>query len=305
MHQPVLLQETIENLITDPHGIYVDCTLGGAGHLGCLLASLACDAMVVGIDKDVDIIEQTRTTIQAPNVELVKSDFRFLTLILDNLAINQVDGIMLDLGVSSFQLDMAERGFSFHEDAPLDMRMNREQALTAWEVINYWSIHDITRILFEYGEEKHARSISNAIAINRRVKTIDTTLELANIIKDAVPARYRREKHPARKTFQALRIAVNEELEALRAVLPQAVEVLKPGGRLCVISFHSLEDRIIKQFLLAEARSCTCPPDFPVCICERRPALKLVSRKPIVPGDGEVASNPRARSAKLRVAEKK
>lgn len=304
MHQPVLLQETIENLVADPHGIYVDCTLGGAGHLGCLMAQLSTDATIIGIDKDAGVLRQTGDTIKAPNVVLVRSDFRHLGQVLGKLGIDQVDGIMLDLGVSSFQLDVTERGFSFHEDAQLDMRMNREQALTAWDIINDWPAQEITRILFQYGEERHARSISNAIETNRRLQTINTTLELAEIIKNAVPARYRREKHPARKTFQALRIAVNEELEALQEVLPQAVTVLKKGGRLCVISFHSLEDRIIKQFFQKESKTCICPPDFPVCICDCRPVLKLVNRKPIIPTDSEIAENPRSRSAKLRVAER-
>ncbi len=304
MHQPVLLQETIENLVTDPHGIYVDCTLGGAGHLGCLLAQLSSDAKIIGIDKDAGVLGQTGERIKASNVILVKSDFRHLGQVLGALGIIQVDGIMLDLGVSSFQLDVTERGFSFHEDARLDMRMNREQVLTAWEIINHWPVQDITRILFQYGEESHARSISNAIEANRRLHPIDTTLELTEIIKNAVPARYRREKHPARKTFQALRIAVNEEMEALQEVLPQAVTALKKGGRLCVISFHSLEDRIIKQFFQKQSKACICPPDFPVCICDCKPILKLVNRKPIIPNDGEIAENPRSRSAKLRVAER-
>ncbi|MEQ8200140.1 MAG: 16S rRNA (cytosine(1402)-N(4))-methyltransferase RsmH [Syntrophomonadaceae bacterium] len=304
MHQPVLLQETIENLITDPHGTYVDCTLGGGGHLGLLTAKLAPDATVVGIDKDADTLEHTRLELNAANVTLVKSDFRYLDKVLDDLGISRVDGIMLDLGVSSFQLDISERGFSFHEDARLDMRMNREQKLTAWDIVNCWGEEEITRILFDYGEENHARSISKAILKYRGQQPINTTLELAEIIREAVPARYRREKHPARKSFQALRMAVNEELEALREVLPQATAALKPGGRLCVISFHSLEDRIVKRFFQEQSRQCTCPPDFPVCICGCQPPLRVVHRRPIIPTEEEIACNPRARSAKLRVAER-
>lgn len=304
MHQPVLLQETIANLVTDRHGTYVDCTVGGGGHLSLLLDHLAPDATVIGLDKDADTLDNTRVRLAGDNLTLVKADFRQLDRVLYDLEIIQVDGIMLDLGVSSFQLDISERGFSFHEDARLDMRMNREQKLTAWDIVNGWTEAEITRIFFAYGEENHARSISKAIVKYRQQQQINTTLELAEIIKEAVPARYRREKHPARKSFQALRIAVNEELEALREVLPQAVAALKVGGRLCVISFHSLEDRIVKQFLQDQSRQCTCPPDFPVCICGCRPPLKLVHRKPIIPADAEITANPRARSAKLRVAER-
>ncbi len=304
MHQPVLLQETIENLVTDQHGTYVDCTVGGGGHLRLLLDRLAPDATVIGLDKDADTLNNTRVGLTGDNLILVQADFRQLGKVLNDLEIIQVDGIMLDLGVSSFQLDISERGFSFHEDARLDMRMNREQDLTAWDIVNGWTEAEIIRILFAYGEENHARSIGKAIVKARQQQQINTTLELAEVIKEAVPARYRREKHPARKSFQALRITVNEELEALQEVLPQAVAALKAGGRLCVISFHSLEDRIVKQFLQDQSRQCTCPPDFPVCICGCRPPLKLVHRKPIIPADAEITANPRARSAKLRVAER-
>lgn len=302
MHRPVLLQETIQNLITNPHGVYVDCTLGGGGHLNYLLDKLASDALVIGLDKDIDVLRQTQAVIKAPNVILVQSDFRELKKVLGDLDIAFVDGIMLDLGVSSFQLDTADRGFSFHEQAPLDMRMNRQQFLTARDIVNDFSEDEIARVLFEYGEESYARSISRAIVNCRKVRPIETTLELADIIIHSVPAKYRREKHPARKSFQALRIAVNEELDALREVLPQVIEVLRPGGRLCVISFHSLEDRIIKQFIQKQTKPCTCPPDFPVCICNRKPTLEMVYRKPIVPSEQECTENPRARSAKLRVA---
>jgi len=302
LHLPVLLQETIENLINDPHGIYVDCTLGGGGHLGYLAEKLAPDARVIGIDKDPEILRQTRLNIQAPNVTLIQSDFRYLKQVLQELDIELVDGIMMDLGVSSFQLDIPSRGFSFHEDALLDMRMNREQAFTAQDIVNSFEENEITEILFKYGEETYARSISRAIVNYRQLKPIENTLELADIIKGAVPARYRREKHPARKSFQALRIAVNEELEALREVLPQAIEALNPGGRLCVISFHSLEDRIVKQFMQEKSRTCICPPSFPICVCNHKAQLNMIKRKPITPSDEECENNPRARSAKLRVA---
>jgi 16S rRNA (cytosine1402-N4)-methyltransferase len=304
LHRPVLLQETIENLINNPHGTYIDCTLGGGGHLRYLAESLASDATVIGLDKDADILEQTGIYLAGLNVTLIQSDFRYLKQVLEDLEIERVDGIMMDLGVSSFQLDTAARGFSFHEDASLDMRMNRGQYLSARDIVNDFDEAEITDILFKYGEEKYARSISKAIVSYRGIKTITNTLELADIIKGAVPAKYRREKHPARKSFQALRIAVNDELEALREVLPQAVDVLKPGGRLCVISFHSLEDRIVKQFIQEKSKTCICPPSFPICICGQTAELKMIKRKPIVAGAEECEINPRARSAKLRVAAK-
>jgi 16S rRNA (cytosine1402-N4)-methyltransferase len=302
LHRPVLLPETVDNLITDPHGIYVDCTLGGGGHLRYLVEQLADDAIVIGMDKDQEILEQTRRQLSDLKVTFVQADFRNLRQVLSGLEIDLVDGIMMDLGVSSFQLDRAERGFSFHQDAPLDMRMNREQFLTAKDIVNSFAEDEIKTILFRYGEEVYAGRISRAIVNYRKSKDIESTVELAEIIKGSVPARYRREKHPARKSFQALRIAVNEELEALREVLPQAVEVLKPGGRLCVISFHSLEDRIVKHFMQEKAQTCICPPTFPVCVCEHQAQLKMIRRKPIVASAEESESNPRARSAKLRVA---
>jgi len=302
LHLPVLLQETIENLISDPHGIYVDCTLGGGGHLRYLAEKLASDARVIGFDKDADILKQTRVYLEGLNVTLIQSDFRYLKQALQDLNIELVDGIMMDLGVSSFQLDTAARGFSFHEDALLDMRMNREQLLNARDIVNSFDEGEITDILFKYGEENYARSISKAIVSYRKKKLIESTLELAEIIKGAVPAKYRREKHPARKSFQALRIAVNDELEALREVLPQAMDVLKPGGRLCVISFHSLEDRIVKQFMQEKSKTCICPPGFPICVCGQRPQLKMIKRKPITASVDECENNPRARSARLRVA---
>lgn len=302
MHRPVLLSETVDNLITDPHGTYVDCTLGGGGHLRYLVEQLADDAIVIGIDKDREILEQTRLQLSDLKVTFAQADFRNLRQVLRELEIDFVDGIMMDLGVSSFQLDRAERGFSFHQDAPLDMRMNREQFLTARDIVNSFAEDEIKTILFRFGEEVYAGSISRAIVNYRKSKDIESTLDLAEIIKGAVPARYRREKHPARKSFQALRMAVNEELEALRAVLPQAVEVLKPGGRLCVLSFHSLEDRIVKRFMQEKAQTCICPPTFPVCVCEHQAQLKMIRRKPIVASAEESENNPRARSVRLRVA---
>ncbi|MFY9121442.1 MAG: 16S rRNA (cytosine(1402)-N(4))-methyltransferase RsmH, partial [Syntrophomonadaceae bacterium] len=231
-------------------------------------------------------------------------DFRHLDKVLANYNITTVDGVLLDLGVSSFQLDIEDRGFSFHDDARLDMRMNRHHKLSAWDVVNNYDQADLTRILYQYGEEKYASSIARRIIKARQDRSIDTTLELVELIKSAVPPKYRREKHPARKTFQALRIEVNDELGAVEAVLPQAVDLLRKGGRLCVITFHSLEDRLVKRFMQWEARQCICPPELPICTCDHQARLEIITRKPILPSAEECQSNPRARSAKLRVAGK-
>ncbi|SHG94689.1 16S rRNA (cytosine1402-N4)-methyltransferase [Thermosyntropha lipolytica DSM 11003] len=304
MHKPVLLEETINNLVKDRKGVYVDGTLGGGGHLQRLMQELDPAARVFAFDKDKDIMEATKKKLPYPNITFIHADFRFMEERLFLYGIDKVDGIMLDLGVSSFQLDDPSRGFSFHEDARLDMRMNREEALSAWDIVNNYDEAEIARIIYEYGEERFARSIARAIVNSRKIKSIDTTLELVEVIKKAVPYAYKKEKHPARRTFQALRIAVNKELDALREVLPQAVRLLKTGGRLCIITFHSLEDRIVKDFMQREARECLCPPGMPVCVCGHKPQLKIVTRKPVVPSDEECSLNPRARSAKLRVAEK-
>lgn len=304
MHLPVLLNETISHLITNPHGIYVDCTVGGGGHLKLLAASLESDARIIGLDKDAYVLENTQQTFLDARISLVQSDFRYLAQVLEENKIPEVDGIMMDLGVSSFQLDDAARGFSFHEDARLDMRMDQSQALDAWQIVNEFGEEEISQILFTYGEERFARRIARVIGVKRKAKSIDTTLELVDIIKLAVPARYHRDKHPARRTFQALRIKVNGELEALEMVLPQALQVLKPNGTLCIITFHSLEDRIVKHFMKEKARGCICPPELPVCICKHQPELQINTRKPIEPGEEECESNTRARSARLRVATK-
>lgn len=302
MHQPVLLAPTIENLLTDIHGCYVDCTAGGGGHTRALLERLDQDASIVAIDRDEEVLNNTRLQVNDSRVRFIKGDFRDLKLVLNETGIEAVDGVMIDLGVSSFQLDQSDRGFSFHEDARLDMRMDRSQELSAWDVVNYYDAGEITGVLYRYGEEKYAKSIAAAIARQRIIAPIDTTLQLVEIIKKAVPARYCREKHPARKTFQALRIEVNHELEAVEAVMPQAVEVLRPGGHLCIITFHSLEDRLVKKFMQDESRTCICPPGYPVCICNHQPRLRLITRKPVVPDEAECDENPRARSAKLRAA---
>ncbi|NLW91575.1 MAG: 16S rRNA (cytosine(1402)-N(4))-methyltransferase RsmH [Syntrophomonadaceae bacterium] len=302
MHQPVLLGPSVENWLTDPHGCYIDCTVGGGGHTKALLEKLSQDAQVLAIDRDKDTLDNTRRQLTDNRVRFIEGDFRDLSVLLDEEGIKQADGIMIDLGVSSFQLDQAERGFSFHEDARLDMRMDRSEPISAWDVVNQYDPADIADILFRYGEEKYARSIAAAIVRQRIIKPIDTTLQLVEIIQGAVPAKYRREKHPARKTFQALRIEVNRELEAIEEVMPQAVEVLRPSGHLCIISFHSLEDRIVKTFMQKESKECVCPPGLPVCICKHQPRLRIIARKPIIADEEECEANPRARSAKLRVA---
>lgn len=303
LHQPVLFEETISYLRNKPDGIYVDGTVGGGGHLQGLLQVLDEEARVLALDKDLNTLEETRTKFQDdPRVIFIHEDFRHLSRVLAEHNVTKIDGIMLDLGVSSFQLDLEERGFSFHDDARLDMRMNRQDQLTAWDIVNTYDESELVRILAQYGEEKYARSIVKNIIKVRQEKPIDTTLELAELIKASVPASYRREKHPARKTFQALRMEVNDELGAIETVLPQAVEHLNPGGRLCIISFHSLEDRIVKRFMQWEERTCVCPPGLPVCTCNHQARLKILTRKPVQPTPEECQRNPRARSAKLRAA---
>ena len=290
--------------MTDRNGVYVDCTLGGGGHLARLIRSAGEKAHIIALDRDGETLAATRQKLDYPQITFVHEDFRHLARILNQLGINKVHGIMLDLGVSSMQLDTGARGFSYHEDAPLDMRMDTDQALNAREIVNQYSEEDLSKILYIYGEERYARSIARSIIKYRREKAIETTLELVDIIKSSVPARYSREKHPARRSFQALRIAVNGELDALEEVLPVALDHLLTGGRLCIITFHSLEDRIVKQFMQEKARDCICPPGFPICTCGHRADLKVLTRKPVLPGEDECNHNPRARSAKLRVAEK-
>lgn len=302
MHVPVLRDEVLKYLLGDPHGFYIDCTLGGGGHLRELLRHLSPKARVLAIDKDGEILKRTAQTIFHPGLRLVHDDFRNLDQILTEEEKGQAEGILMDLGVSSFQIDEACRGFSYHEDAELDMRMNRTQAIKATDLVNNLEQEELAQIIFTYGEERFARQIARAIVKHRSQGKILSTGELSEIIKGAVPARYRREKHPARRTFQALRMAVNEELEALEEILPKAVKALKPGGRLCVITFHSLEDRIVKRYFVGQALTCICPPRQPVCNCHHRPVLELVIRKAIVPNAAECSVNPRARSAKLRVA---
>jgi len=306
MHDPVLLSESISFLLTDPGGIYVDCTLGGGGHLNCLMEELNNEARVIAIDKDETVMNQTRSRfINKPNITFVYDDFKNLSHILSQNNVAAVDGILIDLGVSSFQLDESSRGFSYHNEATLDMRMDLNQELDAKYIVNHYSEQQLSQLIFTYGEERFARTIARNIAAYRAIKEIETTLEPAEIIKSSIPARYKRDKHPARKTFQALRIVVNGEMDSLNQVLPQTIEGLKSGGRLCIITFHSLEDRIVKQFYQQRALECICPPGMPVCTCNHQAELKIITRKPVIPKDEEINNNPRARSAKLRVAERR
>ena len=305
-HRPVLLEECLEALALRPDGIYVDGTLGRAGH-SLEIARRLTTGRLIGIDRDETAIIAARERLREhmAHVTLVHSNFDRIGEILEELHISGADGMLFDLGVSSPQLDDAQRGFSYMHDAPLDMRMDRTAALDAHQVVNQWSFEELRRILYEYGEERYAPAIARGICRARETAPIETTLQLVDVIKGSMPPQALREKqHPAKRSFQAIRIAVNSELDALPPMLNAACEHLKPGGRLAVISFHSLEDRIIKKTMQELATGCTCPPSFPVCVCGKKPKMKLISRKPILPGDAEVAENPRARSAKLRVAEK-
>ena len=305
-HKPVLLDECIEMLNIRPGGVYVDGTLGRAGHSREIVRRLTGGRLIC-IDQDMAAIRaaEERLAPWRDRVTLVHGNFSDLADILREAGVSGVDGALFDLGVSSPQLDDASRGFSYMQDAPLDMRMDNTAALTAREVVNTWSQEELRRILYEYGEERYAPAVARAIVRARETGPVETTLELAEIVRGAMPPAALREKqHPAKRTFQAVRIAVNGELDALPPMLEAAVDSLNPGGRLAVITFHSLEDRIVKQTLREQARGCTCPREFPVCVCGKKPKIRLVTRKPIVPGAAELSENPRARSAKLRTAEK-
>ena len=306
VHRSVLLLPTVEALAVRPDGIYLDGTLGGAGH-SYEIASRLTTGRLIGLDRDETALAAAGARLApfAGRVTLVHSNFADLAQVLDSLDIPAVDGMLFDLGVSSPQLDDAERGFSYMQDAPLDMRMDRTAGLTAYEVVNTWPEAELKRILYTYGEERYAPRIAAAIAARRAERPIATTLELADLIRSAMPAQALREKqHPAKRSFQAIRIAVNDELGAVERMLASAIDRLNPGGRLAVITFHSLEDRIVKTAFQEAARGCTCPKDFPVCVCGKKPKVKLITRHPIVADEAELAENPRARSAKLRVAEK-
>ena len=305
-HKPVLLHECIDALAIRPDGVYVDGTLGRAGHSREIAKRLTTGRLIC-IDRDMAAIDAARERL-APyldRVTLVHSNFSELESVLRQAGVTGADGMLFDLGVSSPQLDDGSRGFSYMQDAPLDMRMDRSAPLSAYEVVNTWSYEELRRILYDYGEERYAPAIAKAIVRARETAPVATTLELAAIIKGAMPPAALREKqHPAKRSFQAIRIAVNGELDALEPMLRSAVDGLNPGGRLAVITFHSLEDRIVKRTLQEMAKGCTCPPEFPVCVCGKKPKIKILTRRPVVSGAAELEENPRARSAKLRVAEK-
>ena len=305
-HVSVLLDASIDALNIRPDGIYVDGTLGGGGH-SREIASRLTTGHLIGIDRDETALAAAGERL-APfmdRVTLVHSNFCEMDSVIRSLGYPGVDGVLLDLGVSSPQLDESSRGFSYMADAPLDMRMDRGDTLTAYQVVTEWSYEELTRILFDYGEERYAPLIAGAICRRREQKPIATTLELVDIIRGSVPPAALREKqHPAKRSFQAIRIAVNDELGAVSKAMEAAIPMLNPGGRLAVITFHSLEDRIVKSSMAEAARGCTCPPSFPVCVCGKKPKVKLLSRKPVLPGPEELEENPRARSAKLRVCEK-
>ncbi|KLE16733.1 16S rRNA (cytosine(1402)-N(4))-methyltransferase RsmH [Clostridium sp. C8] len=305
-HISVLLNECIEGLNIKENGIYVDGTLGGGGHSLEILKKLSKEGTLIGIDQDKDALKAASERLQNfENVKFVHSNFYNIDSILNSLDIEKIDGMLMDLGVSSYQLDEGDRGFSYMQEAPLDMRMNRENLLSAYEVVNEYEETEIYRIIRDYGEEKFAKRIARFIVENRQNKPIETTVELVEIIKAAIPAKARREgPHPAKRTFQAIRIEVNSELSILNKAIEDGVNRLNKGGRMAIITFHSLEDRIVKLKFKELATSCTCPKDFPICVCGGVAKVKLISRKAIDPSKEEVEENPRSRSAKLRIIEK-
>ena len=302
-HTPVLLHEAVEALKIRPDGVYVDGTSGGAGH-SREIASRLQGGRLIALDKDPEAIETIKERLQGLPATVVQSDFRFIPEVLDELGIARVDGILLDLGVSSHQLDTAGRGFSYIQDAPLDMRMSA-QGFSAYDLVNTWEEAEIARILWEYGEEKFSRRIAQSIVSARARAPVGSTLELAQLVKDSIPAPARRTGgNPAKRTFQAIRIAVNDELGSLRECLERSFERLAVGGRFAIITFHSLEDRMVKQKFAQLAKGCTCPPDCPVCICGKKPRGRLTPRKPVLPGEEELRENKRSHSARLRVIER-
>lgn len=306
-HISILLDECLDALQIKPDGVYMDATLGGAGHSLGIAQRLTNGGRLICVDRDDAALANAEKRLKdiRERVTLVKSDFRNLDSVIAAQGLSGVDGILFDLGVSSPQLDKAERGFSYMQDAPLDMRMDRQQKLTAYDVVNSFEQSELRRILTEYGEERYSPNIAAAIVRTREQKPIKTTGELVDVIRSAMPAKALREKqHPAKRSFQAIRIAVNDELSAVREAMQKAIDALNQNGRLAVITFHSLEDRIVKETMKKAAEGCTCPRDFPVCVCGNKPKVKLISRKPILPGEGEIRENGRARSAKLRVCER-
>lgn len=305
-HKPILLNECIEGLNIKPDGTYVDCTLGGAGHSNEILKRLNSMGMLIGIDQDKDAIKASEERLKDfTNKKIINNNFAEIKSIFKELRLNGAVGFLLDLGVSSYQLDKAERGFSYMHDAPLDMRMNTKQDFNAYDVVNSYSKYELQRVIKDYGEEKWASRIADFIVEERKIRPIETTFQLVDIIKKAIPASARRGgPHPAKRTFQAIRIEVNQEIPILGDAVDDIIDLLNPEGRICVITFHSLEDRIIKNIFKKRENPCTCPPEFPVCVCGKTPEIQIITKKPITPKEKEIQENPRSRSAKLRIAEK-
>lgn len=307
-HKSVLLDETINGLNIRPDGIYVDGTLGGGGHAYEVCTRLGTKGSIIGIDQDAAAIEAAGARLKdfGEKVTIVRSNYCDMKSRLHELGIDKVDGIILDLGVSSYQLDTAERGFSYREDAPLDMRMDTRRKMTARDIVNDYSEMDLYRVIRDYGEDKFAKNIAKHIVAQRGKGPIETTGQLTEIIRGAIPMKYQKKSgHPAKRTFQAIRIELNRELEVLRDTLDDMIELLNPGGRLCIITFHSLEDRIVKSAFKKNENPCTCPPDFPVCVCGNVSKGSIVTRKPILPSEEEMEANSRSKSAKLRIFERR
>jgi 16S rRNA (cytosine1402-N4)-methyltransferase len=303
-HYSVMLNECIDGLNIKPDGLYVDCTAGGGGHSYAIASRLNENGRLIAIDRDIDAIEAVteRLAPYSDRVEIVKNNFSNLKEILNG---RKPDGVLIDLGISSHQIDVAERGFSYNADAPLDMRMNRDDPISAYDIVNTYSEERLANVIFQYGEEKFSRRIASRIAEARKAKPIETTLELVQIITDSIPPKFREKgSNPAKRTFQAIRIEVNGELEIIPPTVKDIAECLNEGGRMAIITFHSLEDRLVKQTINDLSKGCTCPPNFPVCVCGKKPTVKQISRKPILPSDKELEENKRSHSAKLRVAEK-
>lgn len=306
-HRSVLLEETVNGLNIRPDGIYVDGTLGGGGHAYEICRRLGDKGSIVGIDQDEAAIEAAGIRLKdfGEKVTIVRSNYCEMKSVLHGLGIDKVDGIVLDLGVSSYQLDTAERGFSYREDAPLDMRMDRRQTMTARDIVNDYSEKDLYRVIRDYGEDKFARNIAKHIVIEREKRSIETTGQLTEIIRGAIPMKFQKKSgHPAKRTFQAIRIELNRELDVLKNSLDEMIDLLNPGGRLCIITFHSLEDRIVKSAFKKNEDPCTCPKDFPVCVCGKVSKGSILTRKPILPGPEEMEENSRSKSAKLRIFER-